>query len=209
MAPLSLPRLYAILDSGRMAGRSVESVCATLLDAGVRLFQYRDKRASSRQMLDAVSRLIPMIREEGGKLIVNDRADVALVAGADGVHLGQDDLPLELARRVLGSNRIVGSSTHTIAQLQEADTSSADYIAFGPMFATTSKDAPDPVVGLDGLGRARQATRKPLVAIGGTTAQNARQVIECGADCIAVISGLLDTSDLAARAREFLAALGA
>jgi len=208
MAPLSLPRLYAILDVDRMAGRPAESVCETLLESGVRLFQYRDKQASAGQMFEGVSRLMPMIRERGGRLIVNDRADVALVAGADGVHLGKDDLPIDLARRVLGPGPIVGFSTHNLAQLQQAGDSSADYVAFGPTFATTSKKAPDPVVGLGGLRRAREATAKPLVAIGGITAQNARHVIDCGVDSVAVISGLLDAEDVAARAREFLDAVG-
>ena len=208
MAPLSLPRLYAILDEDRMAGRSPESVCETLLDSGVRLFQYRAKSVSSRQMFEAVSRLIPVVRGRGGKLIVNDRADIAWVAGADGVHLGQNDLPVPMARRMLGPAAIVGYSTHNLEQLQLAGASSADYLAFGPIFPTTSKEAPDPVVGLDGLRQARKATSKPLVAIGGITAGNARQVIEGGADCVAVISGLLDGEDQGSRARELLAAVG-
>jgi thiamine-phosphate pyrophosphorylase len=190
-----------------MAGRSVESVCSTLLDAGVRLFQYRDKRASSRRMLEAVSRLIPMIRERGGRLVVNDRADVALVAGADGVHLGQDDLPVDQARSVIRPEQILGHSTHNLEQLRRANALHADYVAIGPIFETASKDAPDPVVGLNGLREARKATPKPLVAIGGITVQNARQVIECGADSVAVISGLLDADDLASRAHEFLDAV--
>jgi thiamine-phosphate pyrophosphorylase len=206
---LLLPRLYAILDVDRMAARPVASICGTLLDAGVRLFQYRDKRASSRRMFEAVSRLTPMIRERGGRLIVNDRADVALVTGADGVHVGQNDLPIDLARRLLGSGPIVGCSTHNLEQLRLADGSSANYVAFGPIFATTSKETPDPVVGLDGLRQARQATAKTLVAIGGITAQNARQAIDCGANSVAVISGLLDADDLAARALELMEAVGA
>jgi thiamine-phosphate pyrophosphorylase len=208
MAPLSIPRLYAILDMDRMAGRPVESVCESLLEAGVRLFQYRDKRASSRQMFEGVTRLIPLIRARGGKLIVNDRADVALVAGADGVHLGQDDLPVHMARSVLGSGPMVGYSTHNLEQLRQAGASEAEYVAFGPIFATGSKEAPDPIVGLEALRQARAATPKQLVAIGGINAQNAHQVIECGADSVAVISGLLDTDDVAGRAREFLVALG-
>jgi len=203
----TLPRFYAIFDVDRLVGRPVESVCGTLLDAGVRLFQYRDKRASSRQMFEGVSRLVPMIREQGGKLIVNDRADIALVAGTDGVHLGRDDLPLDFARRILGLNMMLGCSTHNLGQLRQAEMSDPDYVAFGPIFATTSKEAPDPVVGLDGLRQARQATTRPLVAIGGITMANARQVIESGADCVAAITGLLNARDLAGRTREFLAAV--
>lgn len=204
---LRLAHLYAILDAERLGGRRMEEVCADLLDAGVRLFQYRDKRGTSREMFEAVCVLIPMIRERGGLFIVNDRADVALVANADGVHLGQDDLPLELARRVLKPGQYLGYSTHNLEQLRQADPSS-DYLAYGPIFPTTSKEAPDPTVGLDGLARARQVTSKPLVAIGGITVDNARQVIENGADSVAVISALLDAPDPGARAREFLSVLG-
>ena len=205
---LGLPRLYAILDAESLGGRPLESVCDTLLDAGVRLFQYRDKQGSSRKIFDVAASLAPMIHAAGGRLIVNDRADVALVAGADGVHLGQDDLPVEHARRVLKPGQWIGFSTHNLDQLRAADNSSADYLAFGPIFATSTKDRPDPVVGLDGLAQARAATSKALVAIGGITVENARQVIERGADAVAVIAGLLSAPDLSARVGEFLTALG-
>lgn len=203
----SLPRLYAIIDAECAAGRPAEEMVKALLAAGVRLFQYRDKRGSSRQILEAVERLLGMIRPEGGVLIVNDRADLALVAGADGVHLGQEDLAPHLARRVLKAWQQVGASTHTVEQVLRADESSTDYIAFGPIFPTTSKEVPDPVVGLEGLALARQATAKPLVAIGGITLGNAGRVMEQGANSVAVISGLLEAVDLEARAREFLKVL--
>ena len=205
--PLTLPRLYAILDVHQMGARSAGEVCATLLSVGVRLFQYRHKRGSSRQVFDGVRPLISMIRESGGLLIVNDRADIALAAHADGVHLGQDDLPVDLARRVLPDGQYVGCSTHNLDQLRHADATSADYLAFGPIFPTASKEASDPAVGLAGLADARQATSKPLVAIGGITVSNVRQAVEQGADFVAVISGLLAVPDLADRAREFLSVL--
>ena len=207
--PLSLPRLYAILDVERAGKDNMEQVCASLLGAGVRLFQYRDKRGSSRQIFEAVRRLISIIHDSGGYLIVNDRADVARAAGADGVHLGQDDLPAVLARRVLKPEQWLGCSTHSLDQLRQAHESPADYLAFGPIFPTTSKESPDPTVGLAGLAEARQATSKPLVAIGGVTVSNARQTVQQGADFVAVISGLLVASDLEARAREYLDVLGA
>lgn len=205
---LVLPRLYAILDANHLQGRSPEVVCGTLLEAGVRLFQYRDKQGTSRQIFEAVERLLPMIQAGGGRLIVNDRADVAMVSGAHGVHLGQDDLTAEEARRVLKPGQLVGRSTHDIEQLRQADASTADYLAFGPIFVTASKEKADPTVGLDGLARARKATSKPLVAIGGIRVENARRAIEHGADAVAVIAGLLGAPDLAARAREFLEVLG-
>ena len=147
------------------------------------------------------------VRQAQGIFIVNDRADVARAVDADGVHLGQDDLPVELARRVLNRGKRVGYSTHVLAQVIEAENSSADYIAFGPVFPTSSKENPDPVVGLEGLRKARQASRKPLVAIGGITAENARAALDAGADSVAVIGGLLSAQDVAARAREFLRVL--
>jgi thiamine-phosphate pyrophosphorylase len=202
--PLALPRLYAILDVEQMGGRGLEQVCVTLLGAGVRLFQYRHKQGSSRQIFEGVRQLIPVIHEWGGLIIINDRADVASAAGAHGVHLGQDDLPVGLARRVLKPEQWLGCSTHNLDQLRDADASPADYLAFGPVFPTNSKETPDPTVGLDGLAQARQATSKPLVAIGGITVGNVRQAVQQGADFVAVISGLLAAPDLAERAREYL-----
>jgi thiamine-phosphate pyrophosphorylase len=125
------------------------------------------------------------------RLIMNDRADLCLAANFDGVHVGQDDLSPESVRKIIGSDRWLGVSTHNPEQLREADLTSADYVAIGPVFATSSKENPDPVVGLDGLRRARELTRKPLVAIGGITRANAASVIEAGADSVAVISDLL------------------
>lgn len=205
---LAIPRLYAIIDPAQTRGRPAEDVCEELLRAGVRLIQVRDKRSSSRLIYESSLRLAARVREAGGIFIVNDRADVARAVEAHGVHLGQDDLPVELARRVMGADRWVGTSTHGLAQVSEADSSSADYVAFGPVFQTSSKLKPDPVVGLEGVGAARRATGKPLVAIGGITAENARSVMEAGADAVAVIHDLLSAADIGARGREFLKALG-
>jgi thiamine-phosphate pyrophosphorylase len=148
------------------------------------------------------------VRQSKGIFIINDRADVARAVGAHGVHVGQEDLPVELARCILGPGKWVGCSTHRLEQVIEADRSSADYIAFGPIFPTQSKEKPDPVVGLNGLGEARRVTCKPLVAIGGITIQNVREVMEAGADAVAVVSGLLEARDLCRRAEEFLRVLG-
>ncbi|HET7841296.1 MAG TPA: thiamine phosphate synthase [Terriglobia bacterium] len=204
---LALPRLYAIIDPAQTGGRPVKAVCEELLAAGVRLIQYRDKQASSRALFETTSGLRDILRGHPAIFIVNDRADIALAVGADGVHVGQEDLPVELARSLLGPDRWVGTSTHNLGQLREADASSAGYVAFGPIFATQSKAKPDPVVGLDGLRQARKATAKPLVAIGGMTVSKARQAIEAGADAVAVISDLVGAPDIAARAREYLRAL--
>lgn len=205
---ITIPRFYAILDAEQARERSPVVLCEALLGAGVKLIQYRDKKASSREMFDISRELAERVRRAGGIFIVNDRADVARAAGADGVHLGQDDLPVDLARLVLEAGKVVGFSTHRLEQVAEAEKSSADYIAFGPIYSTQSKDRPDPVVGLEGLRAARRATRKPLVAIGGITLEKAREVIDAGADSVAVIADLMKAPDIATRAREFLKALG-
>jgi thiamine-phosphate pyrophosphorylase len=179
-----------------------------LVSAGVDMIQYRDKLGSARQLFDTSQQLAERARKCHTTFIVNDRADIALIAGAHGVHLGQDDLPVDLARRLLCPGTIVGSSTHSIAQVEEADRSSADYIAFGPVFPTRSKEQPDPTVGLEGVRAARKITGKPLVGIGGITVENARGVIKAGADAVAVISDLLKHPDVATRAQEFLRILG-
>lgn len=151
----------------------------------------REKQASSREIL-RVARELRRVVPSGVRLIINDRADLAVASGADGVHLGQDDLPIEDARRVVGDERWIGVSTHNPEQLGAALESSADYIAIGPVFATVSKDNPDPVIGLEGVRLARSMTKKPLIAIGGITLDNCRSVIEAGADSVAVISAILD-----------------
>ena len=205
---LSLPRLYAIVDPARAGARPTALVTTELLRAGVRLIQLRDKHASSRQLYATCLELKELLRDSGCRLIVNDRADVARATDADGVHLGQDDLPVEMARRVLTSDKWIGCSTHSLCQVIEADRSSADYIAFGPIFPTASKENPDPVVGLEGLREARRVTRKPLVAIGGITLQNAPELLAAGADSVAVIGDLLNAPDIRTQAQEFLSILG-
>jgi thiamine-phosphate diphosphorylase len=201
---LEIPRLYAIVDAERIGSASPVAICRILLDAGVRLIQYRDKKAPSRDLFEACRKLQVSVRQAGGIFIVNDRVDIALAVDADGVHVGQGDLPVELARRVLGKRILIGTSTHSLEQVREADETSADYIAFGPIFPTQSKERPDPVVGLAGLREARKLTRRPLVAIGGITLENVPSVIAAGADSVAVIRDLVQAPDVSQRAREFL-----
>jgi thiamine-phosphate pyrophosphorylase len=199
-----LPRLYAVIDPMHTNGRSSLAVAAELLAAGVRLIQIRDKKASSGELYSNAQQLVECVHRVGGTFIINDRADVARAMDADGVHVGQDDLPVESARSLLGPDKLIGYSTHVLDQVREADLTSADYIAFGPIFPTTSKENPDAVVGLEGLREARKATRKPLVAIGGITLENARAVIEAGADSVAVIRALVGVPDIRKSAEEFL-----
>ena len=205
-----LSQLYAIVDAEVLVARGVllADFARDLCTAGVGLVQYRDKNSLPQDILRAASILREAMSGSDCRLILNDRADLAVLANFDGVHVGQGDLSPEDARRVVGPNRIVGLSTHTNEQARIADESSADYIAIGPVFATGTKLNPDPVVGLEGVRRARSLTRKPLVAIGGITRANTRSVIEAGADSVAVISSLFDAHESPQQvARDFLARL--
>ena len=186
-----LPRLYAIVDSS--AHESTPELLAyaqELAAGGCTLLQYRNKSGNARIMFEHARQLKKYLGDSV-RLIMNDRADLCLGADFDGVHVGQDDLSAESVRKIIGPERSLGISTHNLEQLREADLTSADYLAIGPVFSTSSKDKPDPVVGLEGVRRASQITRKPLVAIGGITRANATSVIEAGADSVAVISDLL------------------
>ncbi|MGA8298431.1 MAG: thiamine phosphate synthase [Terriglobales bacterium] len=202
-----LPRLYAILDADCFAdGEGMLNAAAELAAGGVVLLQYRNKSGNAREMFEQARELKRRVSGRA-KLIMNDRADLCLAAEFDGLHVGQDDLSPDAARRIIGAGsrenpRLLGVSTHNPEQLAEADRTSADYLAIGPVFNTTSKVNPDPVVGLEGVRRARALTRKPLVAIGGIGRANARSVIDAGADCVAVISDLL--RDPRKSAEEFL-----
>lgn len=204
---LALPRLYAIVDPAQAGGRSMVEVAGALLAAGVRLIQLRDKHASSLELYESGVRLRECVHKAGGIFILNDRADIARAVDADGVHLGQDDIPPDAARLIMGEGKLIGYSAHNPEQVREAEQSAADYVAFGPIFPTASKDTPNPVVGIEGLAEARKLTRKPLVAIGGISIENARAVIDAGADSVAVIRGLIGAPDIRAQAELFLAQL--
>jgi thiamine-phosphate pyrophosphorylase len=204
---LVFPRLYAIIDATLLT--MPELVLAeALAGSGVELIQYRNKTATSRQMFEVSRQLSKILCPRGVRFIVNDRPDVALLAGAGGVHVGQEDLGVEEARSIGNGARLkdwwVGVSTHTLEQVAAADRTSADYIAFGPIFPTTTKQNPDAVVGTELLRRARQLTLKPLVAIGGITLQRAADVYREGADSLAVVRDLICAPDPGTRAKEFL-----
>lgn len=198
------PSLYAILDPD-LAATPLTQLAEALAFAGVQLIQLRDKRSGAGKIYTQARELAAVLSPRGVRFIVNDRSDVAVISGATGVHVGQEDLPVEDARRICGPALWVGVSTHNLEQLREAERTSADYIAVGPIFPTGTKQNPDPVVGLEFLRAARQLTRKPLVAIGGITVESAMEVFRVGADSVAVISDLLTTGDPASRAREYLA----
>ena len=205
---LVLPRLYVILDAALLT--IPETECARqLANAGVRLLQYRNKAASSRDLLESSKHLSADLIPRGVTVFVNDRADVAALAGASGVHVGQEDLSVEEARGVVGRGKLVGVSTHNRAQFEQAAGTSADYIAVGPIFSTATKANPDPVVGPEFIRQVRPLTDKPIVAIGGITLERAAEVVRAGADSVAVISDILRAPDPGARARKFVEALEA
>jgi thiamine-phosphate pyrophosphorylase len=200
---LVFPRLYAIIDPTLLTSSELD-LAEALAASGVELIQYRNKTATSRHFFEISRQLSEALAPRGVRLIVNDRPDIAMLAGAGGVHVGQDDLSVEDARAVCGANRWVGFSTHTLEQVAAADATSADYIAFGPIFPTATKKNPDPVVGTELLQKARRLTKKPLVAIGGITLQRAEEVYRAGADSLAVIRDLICTPNPVVRAREYL-----
>ncbi len=205
---LVLPRLYVILDA-TLLNNSPFDCAQELAAAGVRLLQYRDKSAAARDLLKTSRQLVASVNSYGSSLIVNDRPDVAALAGAAGVHVGQEDLDPEQARAVVGEETWVGVSTHNLEQFRRAAATSADYIAVGPIFATATKANPDPVVGLELIGQVRPLTAKPIVAIGGITLDRAASVIAAGADSVAVIRDVLCAAKPQDRARRFLETLDA
>lgn len=197
------PALYAILDPA-LTAEPLISVAHKLVSSGVRLVQLRAKRSPARKIYADSRELVEQLSHLGVRVIINDRPDIAAIAGAGGVHVGQEDLPVEEGRKICGNTCWVGVSTHSIAQLRAADLTSADYIAVGPVFPTLTKDNPDPVIGMEFLRRARALTRKPLVAIGGITVESAGEVFRAGADSVAVIRDLMAAPDPSARAAEYL-----
>jgi thiamine-phosphate pyrophosphorylase len=209
----SLPRLYAILDVDLLRARGLDatSVARTWLDAGVRLIQLRAKTMATGPMLELADALVAAGHADAARVIVNDRADVARMSGADGVHVGQEDLSPTAVRALVGESAIVGLSTHTDAQVEAACDEPISYLAIGPVFESATKTQIYSPVGLDGVARAAARAREaglPLVAIGGITLDTARSVIEAGAQSVAVISDLIG-GDPSRRVRDFLVGVDA
>jgi thiamine-phosphate pyrophosphorylase len=203
---MTLPKLYPIVNQATLDAHeiSVREFAREMAQAGVGLLQYRDKAGAPNEVLRAAKEIAAEFAGSGCELIMNDRPDLALLADW-GVHVGHEDLSPDDARKVLGARRLIGVSTHNDSQVMVADASAADYVAIGPVFATATKADTEPVVGLEGVRRARALTRKPLVAIGGITRGNARSVIDAGADAVAVIGALLATGERPGKiAKDFL-----
>ena len=208
MTRLSLPPLYAIVDP-LDTGRTPEDLAAALLAGGARLLQLRLKTAGSGELLAAARVLRALTARAGALLLINDRPDVARAAGADGVHLGQDDLPVGAARAILRPGALVGVSTHDVEQARAAAGAGADYLGVGSVFTTTTKVGALPAGGLDLVRAVHAAVTLPLVGIGGITSDTAPAVRAAGADAVAMIGALVRAPDVTAAVRDTLARLGA
>ena len=209
MRAFQLPKLYPLTDR-RLSGLTHAEQVARLCAGGATFIQLREKHLAPREFYAEAAAALRVAHAQGAQLIINDRTDIALALGADGVHLGQDDLDPAAARSLLGPKAFIGFSTHTVAQAVTAAQMPLDYLAIGPIFSTATKKNPDPVIGLDGLRRAREAIGAlPIVAIGGITLDNAPAVLAAGADSVAVIGALMggDPASLTLRMRNFLAVL--
>jgi len=188
--------LYVVTDPVMIGERRLEDVCREALEAGVRVFQLRDKQASTRSLIEQAVRLKRLAESYGATFLVNDRADVAAVSGAHGVHVGQDDMPLDEARQMLGRHTVIGVSVQTPGEARAAEKGGADYLAANLVFETPTKTDVEGNIGLDGVRRLRAASGLPLVAIGGIKAENAASVVAAGADGVAVVSAVMTAKDV-------------
>ena len=201
----SLSGLYIILDPSICPDRSLTDVLREAATAGARLFQYRNKSASMKEAYAEALVLRKAALDEGVTFIVNDRCDLALAIDADGVHLGQEDLPLDLARKVMGPDKLIGISTHNLNQVRQATVGRPDYLGFGPIFKPGSKQDHDPIVGIEGLRAMRKLTSLPVFAIGGIQIDQVGEVTRAGANGVAVISAILKSSDIGHVVKSFIA----
>jgi thiamine-phosphate pyrophosphorylase len=204
-----LSDLYLILDPSVSPDRPLSEGLTQSARAGVRIVQYRNKTASMKEAYTEALSLRKLAAELGVLFIVNDRCDLAVAVDADGVHLGQGDLPLDLARKVMGPEKLIGISTHNPDQVREASAGKPDYLGFGPIFKPGSKQDHDPIVGVDGLREIRALTSLPIFAIGGITVNNVGEVMKAGANGVAVISAILKAPDIKQAVSEFLAQMPA
>lgn len=200
---------YLVTDRGMARGRTLSELVTAAVRGGVTCVQLREKTCATREFMTQAAALLPMLRGAGVPLIVNDRVDVALAVGADGVHLGQTDMPLADARRICGPDRIVGVSAESVEDALAAERDGADYLGVSPIYATPTKTDTAPALGLEGLRKIRASVSIPLVGIGGLNAGNAADVIQAGADGVAVVSAIMAAEDPEAAARELALAVGA
>ena len=203
------PKLYLVTDPDLSLGRSEEEIVRRAVAAGVTMVQYRDKDTSTRRMIEKTRLLVDICGSVGVALIVNDRLDVAMAGGADGVHLGQDDMELADARRIAGEAFIIGISVTTVEEAKKAETAGADYLGANGVFPTGTKTDLGEPLGLEGVSELAKSTSLPIVAIGGIKAENAADVISAGADGVAVVSYIVSAENIEERCKNLLDVLGA
>lgn len=191
-----IPIIYPIIDSSLVTPDNIEKTAEAIIDGGAKILQLRAKSLSSREFLETARIIRKITKDKGTVFIVNDRVDIALLADADGVHLGQNDLPVKEARRLLGNNKIIGYSTHNLREALEAVRLPVDYISFGPIFPTKTKEDAQMPKGLKGLSEVRKAVEIPIVAIGGITETNMAHVLKEGVESVAMISEILTSLDI-------------
>lgn len=191
-----IPIIYPVIDSSIVTLDKIGKTAQAIIDGGAKILQLRAKKLSSGEFLEAARIIRKITKDKGAIFIVNDRVDIALLTDADGVHLGQDDLPVKEARRLLGNNKIIGYSTHNLREALESKKLPVDYISFGPIFATKTKEDAQTPKGLKGLDEARKAVKIPIVAIGGITETNMAHVLKQGVESVAMISDILAAKDI-------------
>ena len=200
-------KLYFLTDRALSRKGNVEDVRAAL-EGGVRIVQYREKALSLREQIREALRIKALCRAAGATFIINDRVDLALAVEADGVHLGQEDMPLAIARRLMGQDKLIGITVHNVEEALEAVSGGADYLGVSPLFATSTKADAGAPIGLEGLREIRAQVELPIVGIGGITQENARQVIEAGADAVCAISAIVTQEDVEETVRDWISELG-
>jgi len=201
---LKRARLYVLVDKKLLGERKVEDVIKRLVKSGVRMIQYRDKYADDGEFLNEATKIKKILRKPNVLYIINDRVDIALLIDADGVHVGQSDLPVPVARKLLGKNKIIGTSAENIKQARMAQKQGADYVGLGPIFYTTTKEKIPQPVGLDLIKQAKKELRIPFFSIGGINLDNLSSVINAGAKGIAVASAIVCSPDIAKTTKQFL-----
>ncbi len=207
MPASSLPRLYLLTDRHNTSQRPLASVISQAVEAGVRMVQIREKDLETSDILDLTRTLMPVIKQYQGKVMLNDRIDLAIALDTDGVHLRSDSLPIPIARRMMGSDKLIGISTHSVEDVQKAEGEGADFVVLGPIYETPSKQMYGPPLGLHTLETACQMCRLPIFAIGGVQPRHAPNVMSAGAYGIAVISSILQATDIPSNTRQLLSEL--
>lgn len=206
MVNMKIQGLYAIIDNSIRSDLSNIEIAKRVLAGGARILQVRGKGLSSKELLNQSREIRKLTREAGATFIVNDRADIALLSDADGVHLGQDDLPISEARKILGRGKLIGISTHNIEQALKAEQEGADYIGFGPVFGTKTKADAEEAKGIEALKEVKKKVSIPVIAIGGINLENLKEVIAAGADGVAVISAIVKAENIEETTKRFIEA---